>query len=77
MNCSDENDEGEPFLHLTLESIMTKLKIKTYDMEFDASLTNLILYHEQFIGKNNQRLCLLSAQINKNNNNRTDQEIQT
>ncbi|CAF4508473.1 unnamed protein product, partial [Rotaria socialis] len=76
-DCCDENEEGEPFLHLILESIMVKTKIKTYDMEFDASLTNLILYHEQFIGKDRQRLCLLSAQINKNKNNRTDQEIQT
>ncbi|CAF1279009.1 unnamed protein product [Rotaria magnacalcarata] len=77
LNCCGENDEGEPFLHLILESIVAKTKIKTYDMEFDASLTNLILCHDQFIGKDNQRLCLLSAQINKNNNNRTDQEIPT
>ncbi|CAF4925776.1 unnamed protein product, partial [Rotaria sp. Silwood1] len=73
---SDENDDGEPFLHLTLESIIAKTKIKTFDMEFDASLADLILYHEQFIGKNNQQLCLLSAQLNKNNSNQINQQIQ-
>ena len=33
-------------------------------MEFDASLADLIVYHEQFIGKDNQQLRLLSAQLN-------------
>lgn len=64
MTSSDENDQGDPFLHLTLESIIAKTKIKTYDMEFDASLANLIVYHEQFIGKDNQQLRLLSAELN-------------
>jgi hypothetical protein len=32
-------------------------------MEFDASLTDFIVYHEQFIGKDNQRLRLLSAEV--------------
>lgn len=45
-------------------------------MEFDASLVNLIVYHEQFIGKNNQQLCLLSAQVNKNNDNQINEENQ-
>ncbi|CAF3386362.1 unnamed protein product [Rotaria sp. Silwood1] len=76
LQSSDENDDGEPFLHLTLESIIAKTKIKTFDMEFDASLADLILYHEQFIGKNNQQLCLLSAQLNKNNSNQINQQIQ-
>ncbi len=31
-------------------------------MKFDASLTDFIVYHEQFIGKDNQALRLLSAQ---------------
>ena len=64
MNSANENDQGDPFLHLTLESIIAKTKIKTYDMEFDASLANLIVYHEQFIGKDNQQLRLLSAELN-------------
>ena len=39
-------------------------------MKFDASLTNLIVYHEQFIGKDNRQLRLLSAQLNENNLNK-------
>ena len=53
LNSFDENDEGEPFLHLILESIIAKTKIKTFDMEFNASLADLIVYHEQFVGKDN------------------------
>jgi hypothetical protein len=37
-------------------------------MEFDASLADLIVYHEQFIGTDNQQLRLLSArELNTNN----------
>ena len=32
-------------------------------MEFDASLADFIVYHEQFVGKDNQQLRLLSAQL--------------
>jgi hypothetical protein len=34
-------------------------------MEFDASLADFIVYHEQFIGKDNQQLRLLSAELNE------------
>lgn len=43
-------------------------------MEFDASLTNFIVYHEQFIGKDNQHLRLLSAQLEQRYNNE-DQKL--
>ncbi|CAF2933999.1 unnamed protein product [Rotaria sp. Silwood2] len=76
LHNSDENDDDEPFLHLTLESIIATTKIKTFDMEFDASLADLILYHEQFIGKDNHRLCLLSTQLNKNSSNQINQQSQ-
>ena len=36
-------------------------------MEFNASLQDLIVYHQQFIGKDNQKLRLLSAQLDKKN----------
>lgn len=70
LNTSDENDEGDPFLSLTLQSIVAKTKIKTFDMEFDASLANLIVYHEQFVGKDNQQLRLLSAELHQNEEER-------
>ncbi|CAF0751812.1 unnamed protein product [Rotaria sordida] len=77
LDSSNENDDnGRPFLHLTLDSIIARTKIKTFDMVFDASLADLILYHEHFIGKDNQRLCLLSAQIHKNDSSEINQQIQ-
>jgi hypothetical protein len=75
LNNSNGDDEGEPFLYLTLQSIIAKTKIKTFDMEFDASLADLIVYHEQFIGKDNQQLRLLSAELNETNN-QIDQQNQ-
>jgi hypothetical protein len=45
-------------------------------MEFDASLANLIVYHEQFVGKDKQQLCLLSAELNRDNpNEEQDQKL--
>ena len=75
LNSSDENDEGQPFLHLTLDLIITKTKIKTYDMEFNASLAGLIVYNEQFIGKDNQQLRLLSAELSKDQIEQHDQKL--
>ncbi len=45
-------------------------------MEFDASLADLIVNHEQFIGKDNQQLHLLSAQLNTDINNQIIQQDQ-
>ena len=36
--------------------------MKTFDMKFNASLSDMIVFHEQFIGKDEQGLRLLSAQ---------------
>ena len=59
---SDENDD-KPFLCLTLDSIVAQTRLKTFDMDFNASLADFIVYHKQFIGKDNQQLRLLSAQL--------------
>ena len=61
----NETSGEEPFLRITLEYIAVKTKVKTFDMEFEASLTDLIVYHEQFIGKDSQQLRLLAAQVDK------------
>ncbi|CAF3586652.1 unnamed protein product [Adineta steineri] len=63
----NDKDNDEPFLRLTLESITANTKIKTFDMEFNASLADFIVYHQQFVGKDNQPLRLLSAQLDKQN----------
>jgi hypothetical protein len=75
LNNVSANDEGDPFLHLTLDSIVAKTKIKTYDMEFNASLADLIVDHEQFIGKGNQQLRLLSAQLNTDEKDQQDKKL--
>ena len=41
-----------------------RVLLKTFDIEFQASLDDLIVFHEQFITKNKQHLCLLAAQRN-------------
>lgn len=64
---SNDKDEDQPFLRLALESIVAKTTMKTFDMDFDASLTNLIIYHEQFVGKDNENLRLLSAELEQMN----------
>ena len=46
-----------------------KTKVKTFDIEFDVSLADLIVYHEQFIDKDNQHLRLLSSQLSHDNSN--------
>ena len=61
----NDTNGDEPFLRITLEYIAVKSKVKTFDMEFEASLADLIVYHEQFIGKDNQQLRLLAAQVDK------------
>ncbi|CAF1542330.1 unnamed protein product [Adineta steineri] len=66
-NEINDKDNDEPFLCLTLESINANTKIKTFDMELNASLANFIVYHQQFIGKDNQPLRLLSAQLDIQN----------
>jgi hypothetical protein len=62
-----ENNEDQPFLCLSLQSIVANTKIKTFDMKFNASLGDFIVYHQQFVGKDNQQLRLLSAQLDKKN----------
>ena len=44
-------------------------------MEFDASLADFIVYHEQFVGKDNQQLRLLSAEVNRNAADQSDQKL--
>lgn len=39
-----------------------KTVVKTFDMAIDASLSDFIVYHQQFVGTDNQPLRLLSAQ---------------
>jgi hypothetical protein len=40
--------------------------IKTFDIEFQASLDDLIIFHEQFITETNSHLRILAAQYDEN-----------
>jgi hypothetical protein len=40
--------------------------IKTYDIEFQASLDDLIIFHEQFITEDNSHLRILAAKHDEN-----------
>jgi len=61
--ASNDGGEDKPFLCITLKSIVVGTTLKTFDMDFQASLADFIVYHQQFIGKDNQQLRLLSAQL--------------
>lgn len=61
--ATDDPNVDAEFLRLTFETIVAKTKLRTYDMEFEASLTDFIVYHEQFVGKDDQKLRLLSAEV--------------
>jgi hypothetical protein len=58
---SAESDQTQSFVRISFVSISARTSIKTFDIEFDASLTDLIILHEQFLTKNNQPLRLLST----------------
>ena len=42
--------------------------VKTYDIDFEASLDNFIIFHEQFITNDNHHLRFLAAQHEQNEN---------
>lgn len=66
--ATSDGKEDKPFLCLTLDSIVVATRLKTFDMEFQASLADFIVYHEQFIGGDNERLRLLAAQLDEGKN---------
>jgi hypothetical protein len=63
---SVESDHTQPFVRISFVSISARTSIKTFDIEFDASLTDLIILHEQFLTKNNQPLRLFSTKHDEN-----------
>lgn len=59
-----KNGQENPFLRLSFVSICAQVFLKTFNTEFRASLDDLIVFHEQFVTKNDDRLRLLAAQPN-------------
>ncbi|CAF1073014.1 unnamed protein product [Rotaria sordida] len=64
----EKEDRDYPFLRISFISIYVQTFIKTFDIEFQASLDDFIIYHEQFITKDNQHLRFLAAQHEENQN---------
>lgn len=57
-----------PFLRISLISLSSQVISKTFDLDIQMSLKDFTIFHEQFITKDNQHLCLLSAQHQQTQN---------
>ncbi|CAF3768117.1 unnamed protein product [Adineta steineri] len=62
----DLSDSNEPFIELSFVSIIIEAKMKTYDIEFNFSLEDFYLIHQQFETKDNKKLYLIGNQHNDN-----------
>ncbi|CAF4608864.1 unnamed protein product [Rotaria sp. Silwood1] len=62
----EKEDKDYPFLRISFVSICAQTSIKTFDIEFQASLDDFTIYHEQFITKDNHQLRFLAAQHEEN-----------
>ncbi|CAF4218237.1 unnamed protein product, partial [Adineta steineri] len=62
---TDLSDDTEDFLRILLLSIQISAKKKLYDIEMNANLQDLLIIHEQFQRKDNEKLYLFSCDKNK------------
>jgi hypothetical protein len=58
-------DSNEPFIEISLVSILAQTKMKAYDIEFDLSLEDFVIIHQQFEIKENKKLYLFDNQHNE------------
>ncbi|CAF1560651.1 unnamed protein product, partial [Didymodactylos carnosus] len=56
-----EDNEDRPFLRLSLVAMVVTTSVKTYDINFNASLADLIVLHQQFVTHSGEPLRLISA----------------
>ncbi|CAF4638200.1 unnamed protein product, partial [Rotaria sp. Silwood2] len=61
-SLSDLSNDSQPFVRITLLSMIARATMKTFDIDFNASLADFIIVHEQFITNNNDRLCLIAME---------------
>lgn len=64
----EKEDRRDPFLRILFVSIHSQISIKTFDVEFKMSLDDFIIFHEQFITKDNEHLRLVASQHERNEN---------
>ncbi|CAF4497379.1 unnamed protein product [Rotaria socialis] len=62
----ERENQSYPIFRISLVSICAQTCIKTFDIELEVSLHDFIIYHEQFITKDNQHLRFLAAQHEEN-----------
>ncbi|CAF1279791.1 unnamed protein product, partial [Didymodactylos carnosus] len=56
------SNDTQPFVRMSIFSIVARATIKTYDIDFDISIADLTVIHEQFITKTNARLRLIAVE---------------
>ncbi|CAF3918749.1 unnamed protein product, partial [Rotaria sordida] len=61
-SLSNISNDTHPFMRISLLSIVARARMKTFDIDFNVSLTDFIIVHERFITTNNDRLCLISME---------------
>ncbi|CAF3245385.1 unnamed protein product [Rotaria sp. Silwood2] len=68
-SLSDSSNDYQPFVRISLLSIAARATMKTFNIDFNASLADFIIVHEQFITTNNDRLCLIAMERLHNREN--------
>jgi hypothetical protein len=58
----EKDNQEQAFLRISLLSMYAQTFVKTDEIEFQASLDDMIIFHEQFITNDNQHLRILAAQ---------------
>ncbi|CAF3740023.1 unnamed protein product, partial [Rotaria sordida] len=61
-SVSDGSHDTHPFVRISILLIAARATMKTYDINFDASLADLSIVHEQFITSDNDRLRLIAIE---------------
>ncbi|CAF4278394.1 unnamed protein product [Rotaria sp. Silwood2] len=68
-SLSDSSNDYQPFVRISFLSIAARATMKTFNIDFNASLADFIIVHEQFITTNNDRLCLIAMERLHNREN--------
>ncbi|CAF2841774.1 unnamed protein product [Rotaria sp. Silwood2] len=70
-SLSDSSNDSQPFVRITLLSMIARATMKTFDIDFNASLADFSIVHEQFVTNNNDRLCLIAMERLRDRENGT------
>ncbi|CAF1527950.1 unnamed protein product, partial [Adineta steineri] len=59
-----------PFVNISIISLVARTTMKTFDIDFDISLTDLNITHEQFLTTSNSALRIISIEHHANQENK-------